>query len=129
MLIAIPTPLSHPLCNAKVFYTSSAKSVVSPITNLGKLSGGRKNPNTLTFHMEMFWACLNPKQFKIKEQPLFILMRHSMWKLIALMARSQVIRCVAACRKMAQLCPPLWSSLGVHRDGGSLPYPWFIFSE
>lgn len=129
MLVVIPTSLSHRLCSAKGFYTSSARIVGSPVTSLGKLLGGRKTLNPLTFHMEMSWACLSPEQFKINEQSLFILMRHLMWKLIAPMARSQVICCVAACRKMAQLCPLLWSSLGVHRAGGSLPYPQSIFSE
>jgi len=59
VLVVIPTLLSHTLCSAKVFFTSSAKfstalmSMVSPITNLGKLreGGTGDDPNPFTFHL------------------------------------------------------------------------------
>lgn len=46
VLIVIPTPLSHPLCSAKVFFTSSAKSLAlgergEPHNQAGKAIQGK----------------------------------------------------------------------------------------
>lgn len=56
----------------------------------------------------MDWLAL----FKTNEQPLFILMRYLMWKLIALMARSQIICCVGKLPNCAHPSGHPWLSHG-----------------
>lgn len=56
----------------------------------------------------MYWLPL----FKTNEQPLFILMRYLMWKLIALMAKSQIICCVGKLPNCAHPSGHPWVSHG-----------------